>query len=173
MRFQSCRRKILDNTFILKQSLVNTHRYTTKELSEYESRVLIARDEINRIEEEIFNEIKNKVLEKISGLQNNAKIISEIDIYSSFAKTAFNNNYVCPEVNEASKIIIKDARHPVIEQKLTGVDFIPMYLEMDPDSDYVFIITGPNMSGKSTYLRQNALIVLMAQIGCFVRHHQQ
>lgn len=81
---------------------------------------------------------------------------------------AFNNNYICPEVNYGSKIFIKDGRHPVIEQKLATIDFIPNDLEMDLESDYVYIITGPNMSGKSTYLRQNALIVLMTQIGSFV-----
>ena len=160
--------KNLDNSFILRQSLVNTHRYTSPELSEYESKVLTAKDEINRIEENIFHEIKNRVFEKVEKIQNNAKIIAESDVLSNFAKLAILNKYVCPEINGENKIIIKEGRHPVIEQKLAVNDFISNDLEIDTEKDYLFIITGPNMSGKSTYLRQNAIIVLMAQIGSFV-----
>ncbi len=158
----------LDDSFILRQSLVNTHRYTSPELSTYESKVLTARDEINKIEEEIFYEIKNKVLKKIDKIQDNAKIVAQIDVFLSFAKIAINNHYICPEINNSNKIIIKESRHPVIEQKLELGDFIPNDLDMDTEKDYLLIITGPNMSGKSTYLRQNALIVLMTQIGSYV-----
>lgn len=160
--------KNLDDSFILRQSLVNTHRYTSPELSSYESKVLTARDEINKIEEEIFYEVKSKVLEKINEIQDNAKMIARIDVFAAFAKTAINNHYTCPEVNQGNKISIKEGRHPVIEQKLDLGDFIPNDLEIDTDKDYLLIITGPNMSGKSTYLRQNALIVLMTQIGSYV-----
>jgi len=160
--------KSLDNTYILRQSLVNTHRYTTEELSKYESKVLTAREEINKIEEEVFNNVRNNVLEIIPQLQENAKIIAMVDVFSSFANTAIINHYIKPEVNDQNKIIINEGRHPVIEQKLDYGDFIPNDIDIDTDNDYLLIITGPNMSGKSTYLRQNALIVLMAQIGSFV-----
>lgn len=160
--------KNIDNTFILRQSLVNTYRYTTKELSEYESKILTVRDDINAIEEKIFYEVKDKVLEKITELQDNAKIIAIIDVLISFSKIAIKNHYKKPELNESDKILIKEGRHPVVEQKLGINEFIPNNLDIDNDKDYLLIITGPNMSGKSTYLRQNALIVLMAQIGSFV-----
>jgi len=160
--------KNLPDNYILRQSLVNVSRYTNKELSEYESKVLTARDEINKIEEDIFNEVKNKVLENIPEIQDNAKIIAELDVYFSFAKCAVKNHYTKPEVNDSKIILIKEGRHPVIEKKLDVDEFIPNDLEMDNDFDFLHIITGPNMAGKSTYLRQNALIVLLAQIGSFV-----
>lgn len=160
--------KNLDESYILRQSLVNTHRYTSPELSTYESKVLTARDEINKIEEEVFYEVKNKIMDMVEAIQDNAKKIAKVDVFSSFAKVAINDHYCCPVVDDSNRIFIKEGRHPVVEQKLELGDFIPNDLEIDTEKDYLLLITGPNMSGKSTYLRQNALIVLMAQIGCYV-----
>lgn len=160
--------KNLDSSYILRQSLVNTHRYTSQELSEYESKVLTAREEINKIEEKVFYEIKEKILVQIKKIQDNARIMAELDVYLSFAKIAINNHYTMPILNTGKSIKIKEGRHPVLEQKLDIDEFIPNDLEISNDNYYIFIITGPNMSGKSTYLRQNALIVLMAQMGSFV-----
>jgi len=164
--------KNIDDSFILRQSLVNTYRYTTKELSEYESKILTVRDDINSIEEKIFYEVKNKVFEKIRELQDNAEIIAMVDVLLSFSKIAIKNHYTKPELNENDQIFISEGRHPVVEQKLDLNEFIPNDLDINNNKDYLMIITGPNMSGKSTYLRQNALIVLMAQIGSFVPAQQ-
>jgi DNA mismatch repair protein MutS len=152
----------------LRQSLVNTNRYTTSELSEYESKVITAREKINEIEEEVFYDVKDKVLDKIKIIQENAKIIAILDVVSSFAYVSIHNHYIKPELDKNNKILIKEGRHPVVEKKMDSGNFIPNDLDIDNDNDYMLIITGPNMSGKSTYLRQNALIVFMAQIGCFV-----
>lgn len=160
--------KNIDKDFILRQSLVNTHRYTTKELAEYESKILTVRDDINKIEEEIFNFVKNEVLKSLYDIQENAKIISELDVLLNYAKIAIRNRYSKPILNNSTKILIKEGRHPVVERKLEIDEFIANDLYIDNNADYLMIITGPNMSGKSTYLRQNALIVLMAQIGSFV-----
>jgi len=160
--------KSLPDTYILRQSLVNVCRYTNKELSEYESKILTARDEINLIEKEIFIDVKNKILENIGLIQNNAKLIAELDVYLSFAKVALKNRYIMPQINNSEHIYIKEGRHPIVEKRLELDSFIPNDLDIDTEKSYLYIITGPNMAGKSTYLRQNALIVLMAQIGSFV-----
>ncbi len=160
--------KNLDDKYILRQQLVNVYRYTNKELSEYESKVLTAKDEINEIEEKIFYEMRDKIVKHILEIQDNARIVAEIDVYLSFSKVSLKNHYTKPVINENESIIIKEGRHPVVEKKLDIDSFIPNDIEMDTNKDYLMIITGPNMSGKSTFLRQNALIVLMAQMGCFV-----
>jgi DNA mismatch repair protein MutS len=164
--------KNLDSSFILRQSLVNTCRYTSEELSEYESKILTAREKINKIEEEIFFLVRDKIFKVIDKLQQNAKLIARLDVIQSFALISLNNLYVKPEINNGNVISIKEGRHPVVELKLDFNEFIPNDLNIDLDKEYILIITGPNMSGKSTYLRQNALIVLMAQIGCFVPAEQ-
>lgn len=160
--------KNLDESYILRQQLVNAYRYTNKELSEYESKVLTARDEINEIEEKIFMELKGKILSEVNKIQENASVIGELDVYLSFAKVSLKNHYIKPLLSNSNRIYIKEGRHPVVEKKLDIDCFIPNDIEIDTDSDYLMIITGPNMSGKSTFLRQNALIVLLSQIGCFV-----
>ena len=160
--------KNLDDKYILRQQLVNVYRYTNKELSEYESKVLTAKDEINEIEEKIFYEMRDKIVKHILEIQDNARIVAEIDVYLSFSKVSLKNHYTKPVINENESIIIKEGRHPVVEKKLDIDSFIPNDIDMDTNKDYLMIITGPNMSGKSTFLRQNALIVLMAQMGCFV-----
>ncbi len=160
--------KNVPEDLILRQSLVSSSRYTNRELNEYESKILTAKDEIYSIENRIFNMVRDRVQEKIHDIQDNAKLVAILDVYLSFAKVSLNNSYTKPSINNSNEIFIKDGRHPVIEKKLESDSFIPNSLDIDSDEKYIFIITGPNMAGKSTYLRQNALIVLMSQIGCFV-----
>ncbi|HOJ64011.1 MAG TPA: DNA mismatch repair protein MutS [Spirochaetota bacterium] len=160
--------KNLPETYILKQNLVNVNRYTNKELTEFESKILTARDEINRIEEEIFNEVKEYISKRVNSILNISKTIAELDVLTAFARVSLKNKYTKPIVNDSTKIVIKEGRHPVLEQKLGINEFIPNDIEIDTNNNYLYIITGPNMSGKSTFLRQVALITLMAQIGSFV-----
>ncbi len=148
--------------------MVNANRYTNKELSEYESKVLTARDQINEIEEKIFYKVKENILKYVRDIQDNASIVAEIDVFLSFSKISLKNHYSKPEINNSGSIYIKEGRHPVVEKNIDFENFIPNDIDIDAERDYLMIITGPNMSGKSTFLRQNALIVLMAQIGCFV-----
>lgn len=157
----------LDDTFILRQSLLNQCRYTNKELSEYESKVLTAREKINDIEKNVFIDVKDGVLRELSRLQKNALAVSELDVLLSFALLSSHSAYTRPTLNDGFDLLIEEGRHPVIETKLEYNEFIPNDIAMNKNS-YLMIITGPNMAGKSTYLRQNALIVLLAQIGCFV-----
>lgn len=156
-----------ENSLILRQSLVNVNRYTNKTLSEYESKILTAREKIIEIEKAVFYDIKSKIIDNLEKIQSNSKYISEIDVFQSFGRAAIDNDYTCPEIIDGFNLKIVNGRHPVIEKKLQSDMFIPNDLKMDSDK-YIMIVTGPNMSGKSTYLRQNALIVLMAQIGSFV-----
>lgn len=157
----------LDESFILRQSLVNSCRYTNKELSEYESKVLTARERINEIERNLFLEVKEEVLKVLGQIQENAAVISQLDVLLSFAKVSMENRYTRPMLDDGYAIHIEEGRHPVVEKKLDYHEFIPNDTDITQD-DYLMIITGPNMAGKSTFLRQNALIVLLAQIGCFV-----
>jgi DNA mismatch repair protein MutS len=159
--------KNLSDDFILRQSLVNTCRYTNKELSEYESKVLTARERINEIEKNIFLETKDILLESLVEIQQDAEVISKLDVLLSFAKNAIQRRYVRPSLNDGFDLQISEGRHPVVETKMDYDEFIPNDTNIGT-KDYLMIITGPNMAGKSTYLRQNALIILMAQIGCFV-----
>lgn len=160
--------KNIPESYILRQNLVNVNRYTSKTLSEYESKILNAREEINLIEQNIFFEARDAILKEIRRIQTNAKIIAQIDVLISYANVSLINRYTRPIVTNGDSIIIKKGRHPVVEKKIGRDDFIDNDLEADNDKDFFFIITGPNMSGKSTYLRQTALIVLLAQIGMFV-----
>ena len=159
--------KNLNDDFILRQSLVNTCRYTNKELSEYESKVLTARERINEIEQNIFIETREILLKSLVQIQENAEVISKLDVLLSFAKISQERKYVRPKLNDGFDLEIIGGRHPVVETKMDYDDFIPNDTKIT-EKNYLMIITGPNMAGKSTYLRQNALIILMAQIGCFV-----
>ena len=160
--------KIPEN-YIRKQTLVNSERYITPELKEYEEKLLNAEEKVSDLEYRIFQEIRMQVLEKIAEIQNNAGIIASLDILSSLAELAVQNNYIRPGINQGTEIYIKDGRHPVVEDLLpAGEKFTPNDLQIDNNDKQIFVITGPNMSGKSTYLRQIGLIVLMAQIGSFV-----
>ena len=152
--------------YVRKQTLSNAERYITQELKEKESLILRAEEKITELEYKLFNEIRNTLKEYTMVLQNLAKILAELDMMLSFTKVSNDNKYVRPTLNEDGSINIKDGRHPVIENSLS-VNYIPNDLKME-NSDSILLITGPNMSGKSTYMRQVALISIMAQIGCFV-----
>jgi len=157
------------STWIRKQTLVNAERYITEELKTYEEKILNAEDRIYSIEFGLFNELVLHALDYVAQVQQNAKVIGVIDCLSSFATIALANNYVKPEVSDSHVLDIKKGRHPVIEKQLPlGESYVPNDIFLDNEQQQVIIITGPNMAGKSALLRQTALIVLMAQIGCFV-----
>lgn len=155
--------------WIRKQTLANAERYITEELKELESRIITAQDRISQIENRIYNEVLAKTIQYINSLKANAHILASMDCLLSFAQIAIENNYVRPKLTEQTNITIKDGRHPVIEKSLSaGEQYISNDVYLDRDSQQICIITGPNMSGKSAYLRQTALITLMAQIGSWV-----
>ena len=159
---------LVPDDYIRKQTLVNAERFITPELKEYESKVLNAQERISELEYEIFCQIRAKVAESTVRIQKNASIIAMLDFLSALAYVASKNNYVKPNVNDSDEIIIKDGRHPVVERFVTGEGFVPNDVYLNCDDQQMLIITGPNLSGKSTYLRQVALIALMAQMGSFV-----
>lgn len=155
--------------WIRKQTLVNAERYITQELKEYEEKVLGAQEKIDAMEGALYRELVESLNEDISLFQVNCNMLAQLDCLLSFARVAEENHYVCPEVNDSLVIDIKDGRHPVIEKQLPiGESYIANDVFLDSDIQQIIMITGPNMAGKSALLRQTALIVLMAQIGCFV-----
>lgn len=155
--------------WIRKQTLVNAERYITPELKEYEETIIGAEDKIFVIEQRIFNDLVNVANEYVLQIQQNARMIAVLDVLTNFAKVAEKNNYTQPNVTDTKILEIKEGRHPVIEQQLPlGEAYVPNDLHLDDAEQQIIIITGPNMAGKSALLRQTALIVLMAQIGCFV-----
>ena len=155
--------------WIRKQTLVSAERYITEELKQYEEKILGAEEKILRLETQLFNGLVEKALTDIPEIQTNASLIARIDCLLSFAKLSFENNYCRPEVNDTRIIDIRGGRHPVIEQQLPpGEEYIANDVFLDDAGQQIIIITGPNMSGKSALLRQTALIVLMAQMGCYV-----
>ncbi len=159
--------KNVPEDFIRKQTLVNAERFITPELKEYEEKVMSASERINELEFELFHNVRMRILENLKELQSNSKIISEIDVFSCFASNARKYNYVKPEINDSFDLEILDGRHPVLEIFKGQNDFVANDLSLNRETGFM-LITGPNMGGKSTFLRQNALIVLMAQIGSFV-----
>ncbi len=155
--------------WIRKQTLVNSERYITPELKEYEEKILSAEEKILELESLLYDRLLDGLQSYLADLRMNARLVSELDVLVSFANVAIQNNYVKPDVNKSYVIDIRDGRHPVIETQLPlGEDYIPNDVHLDPEKQQILIITGPNMAGKSAYLRQNALIVLMAQVGSFV-----
>lgn len=153
--------------FIRKQTLANAERYTTEELSDLQKVILSAEDRLGNLEYEVFQDVREKIAAETLRIRNSASDIAMIDVLSNFAYIANENNYTCPSINESGIIKIVDGRHPVIE-KLSNVEsFISNDTSLDNDN-YIDIITGPNMAGKSTYMRQVALIALMSHIGSFV-----
>lgn len=155
--------------YIRKQTLVNAERYITPELKSYEEKILNAEERIYQLETEFFNELRITISDEAEKIQKNAQLIATLDCLLSFAEVAIDNNYIKPEVNEDDAIIIKNGRHPVVEKILPyGEKFTPNDTFLDNSTNQIMIITGPNMSGKSVYLRQVGLIVLLAQIGSFV-----
>ena len=156
-------------SFIRKQTLVNSERYVTVELKEYEGKVLNAEEKIYEIESRLFSEICQFVMSFTSDIQYNASAINELDLYCSFASTAINNHYVKPTISNKPILNITEGRHPVVEKLLPATEkFIPNDIHMDAIKNQIHLLTGPNMAGKSTYLRQIGLISLMTQIGSFV-----
>ena len=155
--------------YIRKQTLTNAERYFTPELKDFEDKILNATDKILEIETELFLELRSNILEYSRVIQENAKILADLDVISGFTQLAITNNYCKPEIEKSNHLEIIEGRHPVIE-KILPMDeqFIPNDVKLDPEKRQIALVTGPNMAGKSTYLRQIALIVLMAQIGSFV-----
>lgn len=154
--------------YIRKQTMTNAERFVTPELKEYEDKVLNADQKILEIETRLFNELRIYAAQFAGTIQANALQIATLDCLASLAQAAQENKYVRPEVNDGDALVIDGGRHPVIEQLLVGEQYIPNSLQIDTHSNQILIITGPNMSGKSSYLRQAGLIVLLAQIGSFV-----
>ncbi len=154
--------------FIRKQTLVNAERFITDELKKLEDIILGAEDKLANIEYELFRDIRNKIADEVVRIKQTAKIVALIDVYCSLAYVAEHNNYVRPAINEKGIVDIKNGRHPVVEKMMNGSMFVENDTYLDKNKNRVSIITGPNMAGKSTYMRQTALIVLMAQIGSFV-----
>ncbi len=156
-------------TWIRKQTLVNAERYITEELKEYEGKILGAEERIYQLEQQLFEQLLVWMQEYIAPVQKNAYLIAQLDCLCGFAQLAKENNYVIPEVNDSTKLEIKDGRHPVIEKQLPlGESYVANDVLLNRDEQQIIMITGPNMSGKSAILRQTALIVLLAQMGSFV-----
>jgi DNA mismatch repair protein MutS len=159
---------LVPNHYMRKQTLVNAERFITPELKEFETKVLGAEEAICQLEYRLFEEIRKKVSDETARLQKTASAIAVIDIFGSMAEIADRYDYVRPVVDEEDGIMIRDGRHPVLERMGLSDRFVPNDTEMNTQEQQLLIITGPNMAGKSTYLRQVALIILMAQMGCFV-----
>ncbi len=154
--------------YIRKQTLTNCERFITQELKEFESKILSARERMVKLEYEIFCQVRDKVSNEFRRIQTTAKALAYLDVLCSLATVAVENDYVCPEITTDSVINITEGRHPVVEKVLKGTPFVPNDTLLDCTDNRCAIITGPNMAGKSTYMRQVALICLMAQIGSFV-----
>ena len=155
--------------WVRKQTLVNAERYITEELKEYETKILGAEEKIKELEQRLFTDLVQYIIQFVQPIQHNAKTIAQIDCLLSFAVLAVSNNYVCPVVDDSTGIEIKNGRHPVIEKQLPiGEEYIANDLVLSRNQQQIIMITGPNMSGKSAILRQTALIVLLAQMGSYV-----
>ena len=156
-------------TWIRKQTLVNAERYITEELKEYETKILGAEEKIQKIEQDLFSQLLQNIIQFVQKVQENAQIIAKIDCLLSFSVLAIDNNYVRPKMDESTDLEIKNGRHPVIEKQLPiDQNYIANDVVLNRNQQQIIMITGPNMSGKSAILRQTALIVLLAQMGCYV-----
>jgi DNA mismatch repair protein MutS len=160
-------KNLVPSDYIRKQTLTGAERYINSELKEIENKILDANDKVLALETELYNGVRDKVALELERIQKTASALSRLDVFCSMAYSATKNNYVCPTINANGVINIKDGRHPVVEKFSGGGLFIPNDTYLDRN-DSVSLITGPNMAGKSTYMRQTALIVLMAHIGSFV-----
>ncbi len=161
-------KEMVPDTYIRKQTLTNCERYITEDLKKVEGRILGAKEKAVALEYQLFDEIRKKTSYELDRIEKTAKAVAELDVLNSLANVSSDNRYTRPEVNLSDKIVLKDSRHPVVEQLLKGSPFVPNDVYLNCSANRVAIITGPNMAGKSTYMRQVALIVLMAQIGSFV-----
>jgi len=154
--------------YVRKQTLVNAERYITDELKTFESKVLGAEDQRAVLEYEIFNEIKDEVVKNNTAIKQIAQFLADVDCLLNLAEIADQNDYHRPEFNTQDYILIEEGRHPVVEKMITGERFVPNTIRIDDTENQILIITGPNMAGKSTVLRQVALMVIMAQMGSFI-----
>ena len=154
--------------YVRKQTLTNCERYITQELKEMETTIFSADEKIVALEFDIFTKLRETVSEMSSRLRATAALVAELDVYRAFAEVAGKNNYTCPQVDMSTDLVIRDGRHPVVEKFVTDSYFVPNDTKLDVTDNRLMMITGPNMAGKSTYMRQVALIVIMAQIGSFV-----
>ncbi len=161
-------KELVPENYIRKQTLTNGERFITQELKELEGKIIGAKDRAIALEYEVFCAVRQQVGNEVDRLHSTAKALAALDVLASFAEVAVNNNYVCPQINTNGVIDIKDGRHPVVETLLNGAPFVPNDTVLDKNENRCAIITGPNMAGKSTYMRQIALIVLLAQVGSFV-----
>ena len=163
---------LVPDSFIRKQTLVNAERYIVPELKEFENKILSAKEKIQQLEYYLFNKIREEIRGQIVEIQDTARAIGSIDVLLSLSIAAFKNNYVCPELNDKQEILIKDGRHPVVEKLLEREIFVPNDTFLNGSEQRMIILTGPNMAGKSTYMRQVALLVLMAQMGSYIPARQ-
>lgn len=159
---------LVPENYIRKQTLANAERYIYPELKDIETKILNAEEKINVLEYDLFVDVKNKLLDHILRIKKSAQVLAEIDTLLSFAIVSYTNDYVKPDIGIDGDIVIEEGRHPVVERLGTEELFIPNDTLINQTDNRFYIITGPNMAGKSTYLRQVALITLMAQIGCFI-----
>ena len=159
---------LVPDYFTRKQTLANAERYITPELKELEDMILGAEDKLINLEYDLFCEVRNRIAAEVVRIQKTAKAVAKLDAFVSLAVVADQNNYCRPKINENGVIDIKDGRHPVVEKMMNNDMFIANDTYLDNGNNRISIITGPNMAGKSTYMRQTAIIVLMAQIGSFV-----
>lgn len=158
--------------FVRKQTLVNAERYIVPELKEFENKILGAKEKIQQLEYYLFDELRSMIRSKMTEIQETARAISICDVLTALAVAAYKYNYVRPELNNRGELKITDGRHPVVERLLEKEIFVPNNTELNNNDDRMMIITGPNMAGKSTYMRQVALLVLMAQMGSFIPARQ-
>ena len=161
-------KNMVPDSYIRKQTLTNAERYITEELKNLENRIVGARERSLVIEGQLFEQIRKTIADELVRVQETAKALAELDVITSFAETAVKYNYVRPTINLSGKILIKEGRHPVVEALSKNAQFVPNDTELDKNNNRMVVITGPNMAGKSTYMRQVALIVIMAQMGSFV-----
>ncbi|MCD8217699.1 MAG: DNA mismatch repair protein MutS [Clostridiales bacterium] len=159
---------LVPDYYTRKQTLTNAERYITPELKELEETILGAEDKLTALEYDLFCQVRSEIAAQVERIQTTAKAVAAIDVFASLATVASANNYVRPKINEKGVLKIKNGRHPVVERMMNNDMFIANDTFLDSKNNRISIITGPNMAGKSTYMRQNALIVLMAQIGSFV-----
>jgi DNA mismatch repair protein MutS len=161
-------RNLIPPDYIRKQTLVNAERFITEELKNYEEKILGAREKLYDLEYQCFLEIREELQQFITSIQETAAAVADIDVLASLAQTAYLNDYVRPVLSQDGRIEIKSGRHPVVEKSLQDARFVPNDITMDNNRSRFAIITGPNMGGKSTYLRQTAILIIMAQMGSFI-----
>ncbi len=161
-------KNLVPDYFTRKQTMANAERYITPELKELENMILGAEEKLYALEYDLFCKVRDQIGAQVVRIQKTAKVIARLDVFASFSLVSERNNYVRPKINEKGLIDIKNGRHPVVERMIQNDMFVANDTYLDNANNRVSIITGPNMAGKSTYMRQTALIVLMAQIGCFV-----